>query len=123
MGWKLSEPKYGDIIRIEINSTYHHYGIYVSDDEVIEFGRSNDMLNKKKEEIEVLKTSIKEFSNNKFVETRSYNLKELLIKNKPNKVVELARGRIGEKGYDILNNNCEHFVYECVFNKHLSFNK
>ena len=27
----------------------------------------------------------------------------------------LARQRIGESGYNILHNNCEHFVNECVF--------
>jgi len=29
--------------------------------------------------------------------------------------VELARSRVGEKGYHILERNCEHFVMECVF--------
>ncbi|MBQ1703581.1 MAG: 4'-phosphopantetheinyl transferase superfamily protein, partial [Oscillospiraceae bacterium] len=26
-----------------------------------------------------------------------------------------ARSRIGEGGYDIIHNNCEHFAYECLF--------
>ena len=29
--------------------------------------------------------------------------------------MSLARSRLGEGGYNILHNNCEHFVNECVF--------
>ena len=121
MKWTLNEPKYGDVIRVNINKTYYHYGIYVSDDEVIQYGRLDDMLKKNKDEVEVLVTSIKDFADNKFIEVGSCSLKEKLIKNKPDKVVMLARKRIGEREYDIVDNNCEHFVYECVFNKHNKF--
>lgn len=30
-------------------------------------------------------------------------------------IILAAKSRIGERGYNILYNNCEHFVYECVF--------
>lgn len=115
--WSFKEPKLGDIIRVEINKTYYHYGIYVSDDEVIQYGRSDDMLKKEKQDIEVLVTSIDEFRNKQFIEVRSYSIKERLLKNKPQHVVDLARARIGEKNYDIVKNNCEHFVNDCVFKK------
>ena len=73
-----------------------------------------------KEEVKVLSTSINEFLNGKFLEVREYSLKEKLSKNNKDKIIKLARSRIGEAKYDILNNNCEHFVNECVFNKHES---
>ena len=117
--WSLRDPKEGDIIRISIGRNMHHYGIFVSDSEVIQYGRSSDIF-KNKEEVKVLSTSINEFLNGKFLEVREYSLKEKLSKNNKDKIIKLARSRIGEAKYDILNNNCEHFVNECVFNKHES---
>lgn len=117
--WSLRDPKEGDIIRISIGRNMHHYGIFVSDSEVIQYGRSSDIF-KNKEEVKVLSTSINEFLNGKFLEVREYSLKEKLSKNNKDKIIKLARSRIGETKYDILNNNCEHFVNECVFNKHES---
>ena len=117
--WSLRKPKRGDIIRIDINKDYHHYGIYVSDDEVIQYGLAKDIL-KPNNTVEVLKSNINDFRMNKFVETREYSLLEKIRKNKPDKVIRKARARLGEASYDILNNNCSHFVNECVFNKHIS---
>ena len=39
MKWELSEPCAGDMIRAKVGPLYH-YGIYVSDSEVIQFGYS-----------------------------------------------------------------------------------
>lgn len=117
--WSLRDPKEGDIIRVSIGHDMHHYGIYVSDLEIIQYGSATDIF-KPKEEVLVTISSIEEFLNGKFLEVREYTLKEKLLKNKSNKIIELARRRIGEAKYDLLNNNCEHFVNECVFNKHES---
>ena len=116
--WSLRKPIPGDIIRIDINKDYHHYGIYVSDDEVIQYGLAKDIL-KPNNSVKVLKSNINDFRMSKFVEVREYTLVEKLTKNKPAKVIEKARARLGEAKYDILNNNCSHFVNECVFNKHV----
>ena len=37
MKWEYKDCRYGDIIRVKLGSVYH-YGIFVSDDEVIAFG-------------------------------------------------------------------------------------
>lgn len=116
--WSFRMPKPGDIIRIDINKDYHHYGIYVSDDEVIQYGLAKDIF-KPNNEVKVLKSNIDEFRMSKFVEVREYSFIEKISKNKPNKVISIARSRLGEASYDILNNNCSHFVNECVFNKHI----
>lgn len=120
--WSLRKPILGDIIRIDINKDYHHYGIYVSDDEVIQYGLAKDIL-KPNNLVSVLKSNINDFRMNKFVEVREYTFIEKLKKNKPSKVIALARARLGEMKYDIINNNCSHFVNECVFNKHISDEK
>lgn len=117
--FSLRNPNPGDIIRIDIGSDMHHYGIYVSDMEVIQYGRSTDIFNPKGD-VSIIATTIEEFLNNKFLEVREYTFIEKIKKNKPAKVIELARKRLGETKYNILENNCEHFVNECVFNKHES---
>jgi len=38
MNWTFREVKSGDIIRIQLGPIYH-YGIYVSDEEIIQFDR------------------------------------------------------------------------------------
>lgn len=119
MKWSLKEPKTGDIIRVSIGRNIHHYGIYVSDDEVIQYGLRNDALTKK-EDVFVRKTAITEFLGGEFLEVCCFSLFERIIKNSKNKTIKKARLRLGEAKYDILNNNCEHFVNECVFNKHIS---
>ena len=61
-----SEPKYGDIIRSRQGSIYH-YGIYVSNDEVIQFGYPPQLRSKDKDDIKVISTDIETF-------VLSYNL-------------------------------------------------
>lgn len=118
--FSLKEPKYGDIIRVKIKDDIYHYGIYESDMVVIQFGLASDAFKRDAKEIKVLTTSIKEFLNGKFLEVREYSFFEKIKKNKPNIVIEKAKSRIGEEGYDLINNNCLHFVNECVFNKHIN---
>ena len=114
------EPKIGDILKVEIKNNIFHYGIYLGDDLVIQYGLAKDFLNTKKEDVEVLISSMDEFLNGKMALVRLYSFTEKLKKNKPSKIISLAKARLGEKKYDPINNNCEHFVNECVFNKHYS---
>ena len=51
------------------------------------------------------------------VEVRIFDRKERKIKNDDQKIVEIAISKLGEDGYDIVHNNCEHFANFCVFNK------
>lgn len=93
---------------------YYHYGIYVDDETVIQFGPP-DGASRDPDEIEVISTDIDIFRNGGEVETAKLDLSERLKRNSADKTVEIARSRIGEKGYNILHNNCEHFANECVF--------
>ena len=118
--YECKEPKIGDILKVEIKNNIYHYGIYLGDDLVIQYGLAKDFLNTKKEDVEVLISSMDEFLNGKMALVRLYSFTEKLKKNKVNKIISLAKARLGEKKYDPINNNCEHFVNECVFNKHYS---
>ena len=114
MKWTFDEPKAGDIIRVCLGEIYH-YGIYVSDEEIIQFGEPPTTILRKDDEVEVCVTGIEGFLCSKFLEVAQLDKKELKKSRTKDEVVSIARSRIGEKGYSILYNNCEHFVNECVF--------
>lgn len=114
MKWELIEPSRGDIIRIKAGNIYH-YGVYVSDSEVIQFGVAPNQRGAITDsEVEVLSTDIDTFINGEFLEVGVLDKKEQKNRVPADKTVEMARGRLGERGYNILYNNCEHFATECV---------
>lgn len=115
MEWTCDSPKMGQIIRTRV-SFYYHYGIFVSEDEVIQFGLPTDP-GKSADQIKVLVSDIYTFLNGGELETAKPTLAEKKTMRKPEEIVKTARSRIGEGGYDILHHNCEHFVNECAFGK------
>ena len=120
MKWEYKECCYGDIIRVKLGSVYH-YGIFVSEDEVIAFGLPPTAENlKNRNNIKVLATDIDVFSCGNLVETAQLSLKERMKRRSPEQVVSQARARIGEGGYNIIHNNCEHFVNDLVFGEKVS---
>lgn len=115
MEWTCDSPKMGQIIRTRV-SFYYHYGIFVSEDEVIQFGLPTDP-GKSADQIKVLVSDIYTFLNGGELETAKPTLAEKKTMRKPEEIIKTARSRIGEGGYDILHHNCEHFVNECAFGK------
>lgn len=116
MKWWPEECKTGDMIRVKIGSVYH-FGIFVSEDEVIQFGLPPTDLRERAEaaDVTVCATDIAAFACGNIVETAQFDRKEKKKRRSPEQTVAAARGRLGEGGYDILSNNCEHFANECVF--------
>ena len=51
------------------------------------------------------------------LEVRVFNQEELKTKRSPQDIVNYAFSRIGEKGYNLVSNNCEHFANDCLFGK------
>ena len=120
MKWVYRECQYGDVIRVKLGSVYH-YGIFVSEDEVIAFGLPPTAENlKNQQDIKVLATDIDVFSCGNPVEVVQLTLIEKRRRQSPDKTVSAARARIGEGGYNLIHNNCEHFVNEIVFGKKIS---
>lgn len=109
-----SQCRPGDMIRVRIGSIWH-YGIYVSDSEVIQFGFPPREGAERADIITVCATDMDAFSGGSIVERAELGPIERLKRFPPDKTVALARSRLGEGGYDLLHNNCEHFVFECVF--------
>lgn len=116
MKWTFREAEYGDIVRVKAGELYH-YGIYVSEEEIIQFGLSPFHNSGTLKEIFVCTSDVDNFLFGGFMEVEKLDRKEKKKRRSPDATVNAARARIGEGGYDILCNNCEHFVYECAFGR------
>lgn len=118
MRWMEKTPVYGDMIRTKVQF-YHHYGIFVSETQVIQFGLPDDPM-RPAEDIRVLSSDISAFLQGGELEVMEPSLATRRRMHTPEQIVAAAQRRLGEGGYDILHNNCEHFVNECVFGEHHS---
>ena len=95
----MQQFKTGDhlVTNIDIAGLTEHHGLYVGDDKVIHL------------------------SKNKIVESVSLQVfsdgHKIRIKKRatfPKQAVEFARSKIGSISYNLVSNNCEHFVNECL---------
>ncbi len=116
MEWTVEAPKYGDIVRTKV-TFYHHYGIFVSEERIIQFGLPDNVY-RPADEIKVLATDVYTFLQGGELEVSKPTREERRTLRPAKEIVKTAEARIGEGGYDILHNNCEHFVNECAFGKH-----
>ena len=112
--WTVREIRPGDIIRV-YTGRYYHFGIYIGDETVIHFAGPDPHTLTDASKAAVRKDSLDHFSMGKSLEVRDYSLEEKLKKRPPKKVIGEAVSQIGKAGYDIIYNNCEHFVNKCVF--------
>lgn len=115
MQWTQDMPVYGDVIRVKVHF-YHHYGIFADENTIIQFGMP-DNAGVSPDMIQVMTTDIDTFAGGEFVEKGVVEPSDKSQRRSPKETVELALSRVGETGYDILTNNCEHFAMECYFGK------
>ena len=113
MQWTEQAPKYGDIIRTKV-SFYYHYGIFVSEEQVIQFGLP-DNVSQPADQVRVLTSDIYDFLRGGELEVGKPDREDKSKLRPARQIVETAMARLGEGGYDILHNNCEHFVNDCAF--------
>lgn len=113
MLWKEAEPKPGCGVRTRV-SFYYHYGIFISPEEVIQFGLPDDPTCPGLD-IRVLKTDVYTFLQGGTLEVGFPEKQERKTLRPAKQVIALARSRLGEGGYDLFQNNCEHFMKQCLF--------
>lgn len=108
----IGEPKYGDIVGTTgkfMEYQYDHMGIYIGNNKVIHYCSSTG---------NALDAKIQETDMESYFKKGNYFI--LNIKNTPlfngEKTVERAKTRLGEKNYNLLQNNCEHFAIWCKTN-------
>jgi len=113
--WSNRKPLYSDQIRVN-RGLYYHYGIYESDDVVYQFASPKG--SEISEETATINTiSLKDFLNGGKLEVRDYTDEELKNKRTPNEIINYAKDHLGEMGYNLINNNCEHFANRATFGK------
>ena len=119
MRWWCGTCKPGDMIRVKLGPVWH-YGVYASDDEVIAFGLPPWPAPPPPETVRVVATDIDVFACGQMVEQAVFGFLEKRRRVPPEESIRRARARLGEGGYDLLNNNCEHFARACVLGTHES---
>ena len=110
-------PRRGDHIRVLRSLGYYHHGVFVSNDEVIHFTTAEDDGILDWSKARVMQTDLQQFLRGGRLE---------IVKHDPSKlypvddIVEYARDCVGDTGYNLFRENCEHFANECVIGEHRS---
>ena len=113
--WTNNKPQFGSAIRVR-RTIYYHYGIYCDDSTVVHFSAkdSDGVLDYKS--VKVIVTDLKRFLKDGTLETLEYDDSNRPTRS-PVEIVNYAFSMVGTGGYDLVNNNCEHFVYDCLYGK------
>ena len=114
--WIEKKPAMGDHIRVN-RGLYCHHGIYVSDNEVIHFtGKDGDsVLDWSKPE--VITSDLDYFLKGDKLEVKEYTDDEIEDLYPVDHIVKYARACLGDKGYNLVFNNCEHFANTCTLGR------
>lgn len=116
--WAKKAPMRGDHIRVlRAGGLYTHHGIYVAKDEVIHFtGTEGDGVLASADN-EVISTSLDEFLKGGDLEVKEYTDEEYPDLFPVEAIVSYARACIGDAGYSLIFNNCEHFANMCTLGR------
>ncbi|HHD2587081.1 TPA: lecithin retinol acyltransferase family protein [Clostridium perfringens] len=114
--WSIKEPSKGDHIRVN-RGIYSHHGIYVNDDEVIHFTGTEDDSILDWSKNKVIKTGIDYFLRGGRLEVKEYTEDELSDLYPVEHIVIYARACLGDRGYNLIFNNCEHFANVCTLGR------
>ncbi len=114
--WLKINPTFASHIRVN-RGFYYHHGIYLDDNTVVSFGGINNDYTLDPSKARVIITSLNEFLRGGELEVRQFSDEELKRKRTPQDIANYALSCVGNSGYDLINNNCEHFANECLFGK------
>lgn len=115
--WEYIQPKRGDHIRVQRSSLYSHHGVYISDEEVIHFTGTDDDSVLDWSQCEVICTDIAEFLRGGTAEVKIYSDDELTDLYPVEHIAAYARACLGDKDYNLIFNNCEHFANVCTLGR------
>jgi hypothetical protein len=114
--WIKKKPSKSNHIRVS-RGLYCHHGIYISDEEVIHFtGNDGDsVLDWSKPE--VITSDLNYFLKDGVLESKEYTAEELKDLYPTEHIVQYAKACLGDKGYNLIFNNCEHFANICTLGR------
>ena len=119
--WSSKNPKRADHIRVRrMNGLYYHHGIFISAAEVIHFTGDDDDSVLDWSKARVIKTTLQQFLRGGYVEVKEYSDAELDDLYPVEGIVSYARACLGDDGYNLIFNNCEHFANACTLGKYRS---
>ena len=119
--WTFKNPRRGDHIRVRrMNGLYYHHGIFVSAEEVIHFTGDDDDSVLDWSKAHVIRTDLQKFLCGGEVEVKEYSDAELDDLYPVEGIVSYARACLGDDGYNLIFNNCEHFANACTLGKYRS---
>ena len=98
---------------------YTHHGIYLNDDEIIHFSSINDD-NLLGTDNSVLRVSLEGFLRSGKLEVKVYSHDDRQDLFPVEEIVNWARACLGDDGYNLIFNNCEHFANYCTLGRHHS---
>ena len=96
-------------------NAYQHYGVYIGNGKVIHFAAPEGKDISPENGI-IHETTLAKFLNGRSLQI-DMNIKTVFSENE---IIRRARSRMGEQGYDLLTNNCEHFARWCVTGENVS---
>lgn len=114
--WVKKRPAMGDHIRVN-RGIYCHHGIYISDSEVIHFTGNEDDSILDWSKPEVISSDLDYFLKGDILEVKEYIDEELEDLYPVDHIVQYARACLGDKGYNLVFNNCEHFANTCTLGR------
>ena len=117
MSIKNNIPRRGDHIRVLRSFGYYHHGVFISNEEVIHFTSTSDDSIFDWSKASIMKTDLQQFLRGGELEIVKHDANKLLPFDD---IVEYARDCVGDTGYNLLFENCEHFANECVIGEHRS---
>jgi hypothetical protein len=112
---KFKPPSKGDVIWT-FRFPYFHCGIYEDENSVIHFAPDENAL-KSKESAIICKTSLEKFADGYPVFVIEFPNEKCFSSDE---VITRAHSRLGEIGYSLPLNNCDHFAAWCKTDKHHS---
>ena len=116
--WVRKPPQRGDHIRVQrMKGLYAHHGVYVSDKEVIHFTGADDDSILDWDKPEVISTDLATFLKGGTLEIKEYTDEEFADLYSLEQIVNYARVCLGDKGYNLIFNNCEHFANVCTLGR------
>lgn len=89
---------------VGMEGVYEHHGIDCGDGTVIHYRKGDEAM--------ISRTSFEQFAQGKPVFVKDYSASYI-----PDVVIERAESRLGERQYNLLTNNCEHFATWCKLGK------
>src|SRR5215471_7861470 len=101
---------FGDHVYVD-RGGYSHHGVDMGDGRVIHFASTNG----KKCDAVIHWASIREFAGTGRVQVRPYG-----VRFGAHETVRWAQSMVGQTGYDLFANNCEHFATWCTTEAHSS---